>query len=318
MPYRIEGKRIVFETPDWCGTLALDSTGNLIRLRHRRTEMEIFRFPVPEKELAEYPAVFGMPLLLPPNRIRDGRFSAGGHDFRFPINEPATTCFLHGVLLGRPFKLEEVEENSSVLRFRVSCAFPDGERRFPGFPCEFTAEIVYELTAGALSHRLTVRNRGRAAMPLGVGFHTAFCTPESEKIRLEIPADSRGAWEVDPLRRLPSGRRRPWSEREKRLFAGEETIGPFPVSVQFPLPDAAHTVRIHRANGVVRYDLDPRFLHLACWNDGGGRNFFCIEPMSWMTDAPNLPLPAPVSGFSLLPPESERTFCCTLRVEDVV
>ena len=208
MPYRIEGKRIVFETPDWCGTLALDSTGNLIRLRHRRTEMEIFRFPVPEKELAEYPAVFGMPLLLPPNRIRDGRFSAGGHNFCFPINEPATACFLHGVLLGRPFKLEEVEENSSVLRFRVSCAFPDGERRFPGFPCEFTAEIVYELTAGALSHRLTVRNRGRAAMPLGVGFHTAFCTPESEKIRLEIPVDSRGAWEVDPLRRLPSGRRR--------------------------------------------------------------------------------------------------------------
>ena len=40
--------------------------------------------------------------------------------------------------------------------------------------------------------------------------------------------------------------------------------------------------------------------------------------MSWMTDAPNLPLPAPVSGFSLLPPESERTFCCTLRVEDAV
>ena len=78
MPYRIEGKRIVFETPDWCGTLALDSTGNLIRLRHRRTEMEIFRFPVPEEELAEFPAVFGMPLLLPPNRIRDGRFSAGG------------------------------------------------------------------------------------------------------------------------------------------------------------------------------------------------------------------------------------------------
>ena len=109
MPYRIEGKRIVFETPEWCGTLALDSTGNLIRLRHRRTEMEIFRFPVPEEELAELPAVFGMPLLLPPNRIRDGRFSAGGHDFRFPINEPATTCFLHGVLLGRPFKLEEVE-----------------------------------------------------------------------------------------------------------------------------------------------------------------------------------------------------------------
>ena len=45
---------------------------------------------------------------------------------------------------------------------------------------------------------------------------------------------------------------------------------------------------------------------------------FCIEPMSWMTDAPNLPLPAPVSGFSLLPPESGRTFCCTLRVEEAV
>lgn len=315
MPYWVEHGRVLFETSGWLGEIALASTGNLIRLHHRPTGMEIFRFPVPEAELADHPAVFGMPLLLPPNRIRDGVFSAGGRIFRFPVNEAATNCFLHGLFLGLPFELTAASECGSSLLFRLSRAFTADDVRFSGFPCEFSAEIVYELTSSGLSHRLTIRNRGGESMPLGVGFHTAFCTPESEHVTLDIPRDPSGPWAVHALRRLPSGEKRPWTPAEEALLSGRKSVEGIPVSAMFSLPEAARTVRIHRKNGTVRYELDPLYTHLACWNDGGTKEFFCIEPMSWMTDAPNVPLPDRITGFSMLPPGSARTFTSLLSVE---
>lgn len=315
MPYSVEEKRIRFHTPEWSGVIALNSTGNMIRLTHRKTGMEIFRFPDSDTVLMESPAVYGIPLLLPPNRIRDGRFTVGGRTFRFPVNEEATNCFLHGLMLGREFGLKTAEEVDGVLRFAVSSRFDAARPEYSGFPCIFEVEIGYEVRAEDVRHTVCIRNLGTVPMPLGVGFHTAFCVPETERVTIEVPHLPDGAWNVHPLRRLPDGNKRAWSQLEETILAGGESIEGAALSCMFPFPESERCVRIRRKQGTIRYEPDPLFLHAACWNDGGGKGFVCIEPMSWMTDAPNVPLPPEISGFRLLAPDSECGFRSVISVE---
>ena len=70
MACTLENRRLRFETPEWSGVVALDSTGNMLRLFHKKTQMEILSQPESEEALKESPMVYGIPLLFPPNRIR--------------------------------------------------------------------------------------------------------------------------------------------------------------------------------------------------------------------------------------------------------
>ena len=48
MACTLENRRLRFETPEWSGVVALDSTGNMLRLFHKKTQMEILRQPESE------------------------------------------------------------------------------------------------------------------------------------------------------------------------------------------------------------------------------------------------------------------------------
>ena len=150
-------------------------------------------------------------------------------------------------------------------------------------------------------------------MPLGVGFHTAFLLPCGENVTLSVPRGN-GFWEVHPHRRLPTGHLLPWEPGTAALLDGRLSAASCPVASLFPVcgtPDAL----IRRKKFRIRYVFDQGFHHLACWNGGGGREFFCIEPMSWMTNAPNLPLPPEISGLSFLESGKTRIFRSEFRVE---
>jgi aldose 1-epimerase len=43
------------------------------------------------------------------------------------------------------------------------------------------------------------------------------------------------------------------------------------------------------------------------WNDGGGKGFFCPEPMTAMINAPNLDLPRLLTGYTEVPPKGKYT-----------
>lgn len=315
MYHILENRRVVFETPEWSGVVALDSTGNMIRLFHRRSQMEVLRPPESDEALRESPMVYGIALLFPPNRIKDGMFRANGREFRLPVNEASTHCALHGLVVGRQFELDGVEEDESLLRIAVSYRFDASRPEFAGFPCPFTAEIIYGIRPAGMSHLLRIRNDGDRAIPLGVGFHTAFATPDGEDVRLEIPHRPEGAWVTDGVRHLPDGVLRPWSEAEEALLSGRTGVSGVGFSAMYRQPEAERTARIHRRNGVVRYQFDAKYAHGVCWNQGGTHGFFCIEPMSWMTDAPNVPLPAEVSGFAMLPAHGTAEYASMIAVD---
>lgn len=80
---------------------------------------------------------YGVPILFPfPNRIREGKFSFEGKDYQFDIPAPGANS-IHGLVLNRPWKVEEAEaddENGARLVSSIKCAdFPDAIRQYP-FP----------------------------------------------------------------------------------------------------------------------------------------------------------------------------------------
>ena len=55
------------------------------------------------------------------------------------------------------------------------------------------------------------------------------------------------------------------------------------------------------------YEVDETFKLFIVWNDRGTKDYYCPEPMSWMIDAPNLDLPADVTGYIELAPNESKT-----------
>jgi aldose 1-epimerase len=55
------------------------------------------------------------------------------------------------------------------------------------------------------------------------------------------------------------------------------------------------------------YEVDDNFKFWVLWNDGGEKGFFCPEPMTWMINAPNLPLSFAESGYLELAPGQSKT-----------
>lgn len=308
--YAEEGDELLaVETPEWSGVIDLTSGGNLIRLRYRPEETEILRSPRSFAELRAKPECFGTPLLLPPNRIGGGRFRANGRDYSLPLNEPETDSHLHGLVLGRAWQLQDVDADSVA----VSYLFDRQRAEYSGFPHEFRLMMRFRFAPESVEYVLAVENTGSEAMPLGVGFHTAFALPPEESATVTAPHGD-GFWEVHPTRRLPTGRLLAWDSETQGVLDGTVAAASVPVAKMFPV-DGGHEALIRRKKLRIRYVFDEKYLHLACWNDGGGKDFFCIEPMSWMTNAPNLELPPEISGFSMLEGGKTRTFRSEFRIE---
>lgn len=87
---------------------------NLIRLA--RSGSELLRTPEGETQLRREPQVYGMPLLLPPNRTAGGAFTFQGTTYHLPINEPVYGNHIHGSLARMPFRVTE-QTATSVTAF---------------------------------------------------------------------------------------------------------------------------------------------------------------------------------------------------------
>lgn len=79
----------------------------IVALRCKRTGISLLREPVSEEAYLQSPLLYGTPVLFPPNRIADGRFSAAGSDYQFDINEPERSNHAHGLVHDKPWVLEK-------------------------------------------------------------------------------------------------------------------------------------------------------------------------------------------------------------------
>lgn len=290
------------DTSEWQAELALSVNANLIRLRHRSSGLELLRRPPSSEALSANPAVWGVPLLFPPNRIAGGRFRWGGRDYSLPLNEPEKGNHIHGLALGRPFTLANLEDTGAGTLVETAHEFGPEDPRFVGYPHEFRLGLNYLFQGDAVLQTVTLLNRGTSAMPFGLGFHTAFQAPATALV-----TTGPGYWEVDPMRRLPTGKLLPWPDGKDD---GQVLTSAMPVACICPLrlrlvdgtPFLGAILDFPAERVKVVYEFDEQYRHCALWNDGGGKGFLCVEPMTWMTNAPNLALPPETSGLQALSP----------------
>lgn len=317
----IDGEQLLcLSTLTWEAEIAVSNNANLIRLRHIPSGLEILRTPNSLAELRQTPERYGMPLLFPPGRIARGRFSWNDREYVFPVNEPEKNCNLHGLLLGNPWTLAETGHDESEPSIKMSLDFDSRHPNYIGFPHEFRVELTYHFLGDSVIQETRVINQGRCPMPFGIGFHTAFRLPfgshsaiaEQQCRIMATSSDKR--WEMSDSSRLPTGKLLPLKDEEKfngrqGLGIGSSGVGMLcPAETQQGFRGAVITSPADKVK--VIYEVSEEFNFWALWNDGGGKGFFCIEPLTWLSNAPNLDISPELTGmYGLKPKCSWRGKC---------
>ncbi len=141
-------------------------------------------------EYAERPTRGGcFPMAPWPNRIRDGRFTWQGREYRVPTD--GRTHAMHGRVLQRPWEVREREPDSCQL----ACPLDDG------WPWSGVVGIGYHLTDDSLEIRLGIRSE--ASFPFGTGWHPWFRREAfGGQVRVRVPAAER----YELADNLPTGR----------------------------------------------------------------------------------------------------------------
>ncbi|EFM09928.1 Aldose 1-epimerase [Paenibacillus curdlanolyticus YK9] len=278
-------------------------------------EMDIFR---------EHPAIYGIPVLFPPNRYRDGKFEVAGIKYELPVNEPATGNHLHGFFYNRPWKVVDKGTDGQESFVVVSYTVDENDNIYQYLPHHFEIRIRYCLSKNGLTQTSSVTNLGNKLMPSMLGFHTAFNAPfapgsKREDITAHVTTGVR--WELDD-RSLPTGKTIPMSPAE---LAIKSPAGGSPFAEQLDNHYSAEPVNgrnvaevvDHRIGVKLVYDAGTKFKHWMIWNNKASVNYFCPEPQINMVDAPNLNLPDETKGLVILRPGEAWTETSRFYVETV-
>lgn len=261
------------------------------------------------------PSTYGIPVLFPPNRYADGRFTVAGETYQFPINEPDSHNFIHGCLYHLPWEVRETGATRNVAYVILRQRVDDGHPLYAYFPHRFNITLTYLLSSGGLRGAVRVHNLGHRPMPVMLGFHTALRVPfasdsRSDDMRVRVAIGHR--WELDQ-RHLPTGIEIPLSPLERTM----RDVGVSPFAE--PMDNHYSANLIHgRHSAIVTdtrlgvelvYTVGRQYRYWMLWNDGARGGFFCAEPQTNMVNAPNISRPLSETGVVLLKPgQSFREF----------
>ncbi|GAA4131429.1 aldose 1-epimerase [Aminobacter aganoensis] len=225
------------------------------------------------------------PLVPIGNRVEGNGFELRGKCYRFQPNT-AEPSYIHGDGWLAEWS---VEDTSSVhVRFALQQLRPANS------PHAYRAVQTVAIDGATVRLELSVTNRGKEALPFGIGFHPYF--PRTEATSLMAPA---ATW---------------WTEREGYL-PGVRT--PIPVLADFSAPHRFPRRRLNNCfegwSGEARIvwpevglaaDIaaDPVFSRYMLYAPEDDTSFFCLEPMSHTPNA--LTLAGPAALHMLAPGEA--------------
>lgn len=274
-------------------------------------------------EAQEAPTRHGLPCLFPPNRIDAGHFVFEGREYQFPMKPNKANNFSHGFLQTRPWMVAQRTDDSVTMRFDCQ----EGTDFYPYYPHQFRMDVTYGLTQEGLSQTVRLTNGSAEDMPVGLGWHTAFCLPfvpgsDATGIRFRASVGKRILLNE---RMLPTGEVRILDEEEMRIRSAEGQSPIYrPMDDHFtaqPMewrgkPFHGAILEDRQAGARIVYEVDPAYRHWMIFNAHSSGNLICIEPQNWRINAPNLGLPEEEAGIDVLKPGQSREYRSRIWVEE--
>ena len=301
---------ILLETNVYEAIIIPSVGANLVRLYNKEKSIDVLRTPA-TNEMETFltrPQVFGVPLLFPPNRIEDGKYSFAGKDYEFPITITAQNNYHHGIIKSQPFTVTRTRFSDDAVELEA-CFFSNrvNDAIFANFPHDFVCKIRFILTDNELTHIVSFTNNGNGPMPIGVGFHTPIRLPfmrNSEKSDYKLRLSAGKRWELSE-RSLPTEKLLDLSEEELTLRNEGMTVTGKPIEIALTdeaimengKPYHGAVLTNTKENISVYYEVDNQFKHWTLWNNGGEVDWVCPEPQTWAINAPNLKLPRETTGL---------------------
>jgi aldose 1-epimerase len=210
------------------------------------------------------------PLVPYSNRIREGRFVFDGRRVTMPRNRPGERHSIHGHGWQNVWTALEVSSSGVRLEYRHAA---------DAWPWAYRATQRLTLTPGSLTVELTVCNESTAPMPAGLGWHPYF--PRTPRTTLTAAVSA--IWLTDD-EMLPARLETPAPGRDpSRGLAADEvaldngfTGWRGRAAIDWPELDRRVVMTAEPPLDVLTVYTPPR------------RPFFCVEPVSHVTDAINL------------------------------
>lgn len=259
----------------------------------------------------ERPSGHGIPLLFPfPNRIRAGRFTWDGVDYELPSETcpyDGTGNAIHGFCLDRPWRVIEQGLSYAIGQFQLSKDAPD---RLACWPADFLIEVRYEVRGTTLRCDILIANPDSKPLPWGFGTHPYFrlpLDPDSDPARCLIQAPAAQLWELTDC--LPTGNRLDVGEGTDLRDGEYFNVLKLDDVLTGLSPDESGrlvecVIMDEQAGLQISQRFDAVFRELVVFTPPG-RNAFCLEPYTCVTDAVNLQETGVETGWNVLAPGEE-------------
>lgn len=276
---------------------------NVIRMWDHVQQRDVLRGP-DESDLDFYlqkPYHFGIPLLIPPGRIRKGQFTYDGQEYQFDRNT-ANDNHIHGLHRTQSWCVSDIQEDEDGCAVTTEFLTENDPTWIRQYPLPLKLEMTLRLQGASLTQSFKVTSLGQKSAPFGLGLHTWFLLDgEPEKWNLHLP--SSGIYTLDD-ELIPTGETTPLGELEK-LNEGLNMQGTnFDKQGLLQIGDKPFEALLTRDDGYgLRYSADPEyFKHWALYTKGEADQFLCIEPYTWLPNAPNCNLSDEITGLIDLQP----------------
>lgn len=298
---------------------------NVIRLRNIGKGIEFFRWNPDNTadDIRQSAEVWGLPTLYLPNRFADGVLKTSDAVYQLPVNEKAPyNNHIHGFLHKRVFEVVEHNSDSNCAWVKTRYVYDERDEFFQYLPVRFTAEYTFTLSENGLEQEICFTNDDNKVLPMSLASHTTINAPfvdggKEEDIRLTVPIGKKcelnerclptenlkapAMWDLE----YKNGTKCPVLQVvDNDMYFGETT--------KLNGEEFHGVIAEDIASGKkLCYEVSEQYKFWIIWNDRGFNHYFCPEPMTAMIDAPNLSLPADVSGYVEVKPN--ETFKASQR-----
>ncbi|MBB3129765.1 aldose 1-epimerase [Paenibacillus rhizosphaerae] len=293
-------------------TLLPSLGNNVISILDHTLNRQVVRRP-DDNDLEFYlqkPYHFGMPMLIPPGRIRGGHFEYEGRSYQFDRNT-AGDNHIHGLHRTQSWRVSDIEEDEEGCAVTSEFLTLDDPHWMEQFPAPLKLEMTLRLQGSKLTQHLKVTHLGDHPIPFGIGFHTWFLLDgQPEEWTLTLPVSAEYALDKDLITTgdlLPLG---PLDQLNRGLnLAGTNFDTPLRIGEGQPAE-----ALLMRSDGYgLKYSADPKYYkHWVLYTKGEADEFLCIEPYTWLPDAPNLAAGPDLTGLIRIEPKASVEMDLTL------